>query len=464
MISPYATLDRGRLRDRIALERASFRARNPRSGTHFNHSASVLLDGVPMTWMRMWPGGFPLVLRDAHDARLTDIDDHEYIDFCLGDSGAMAGHAPDATAAAVDKQYRMGTTAMLPTTDATWVADELRRRFHMDRWQFALSATDANRWMLRIARHVTGRSKILVFSHNYHGTVDEVNLVIDASGQPRTRHNNIGAPVDPRITSKVVEWNDVDALEDALHPGDVACVLAEPALTNIGIVLPEPGFHDAMHRITRSAGTLLIIDETHTFSTGAGGYTGAYDLEPDAVTLGKAIAGGIPIGAYGVTTEIATLLGQSSVVEEDTGMLGGTLAGNALSMAAARATLENVLTEDAFAHMTGLAEGYAKGVRQMIADRNLPWHILQLGARAEFRFCPEPPRTGGASAAATDRDLDEYLHLFLLNRGVLITPFHNMALMCPKTTSDDVDRLLALLTDAVSDLIPNARRAPGVSR
>jgi glutamate-1-semialdehyde 2,1-aminomutase len=219
-----------------------------------------------------------------------------------------------------------------------------------------------------------------------------------------------------------------------------------------------------MHRITRSAGTLLIIDETHTFSTGAGGYTGAYDLEPDAVTLGKAIAGGIPIGAYGVTTEIATLLGQSSVVEEDTGMLGGTLAGNALSMAAARATLENVLTEDAFAHMTGLAEGYAKGVRQMIADRNLPWHILQLGARAEFRFCPEPPRTGGASAAATDRDLDEYLHLFLLNRGVLITPFHNMALMCPKTTSDDVDRLLALLTDAVSDLIPNARRAPGVSR
>lgn len=463
MTFQYATLDRGRLRGLIARERASFSGRNPRSSAQFNHCKAVLIDGVPMTWMKMWAGGFPLVLREAHDARLTDIDGHEYIDFCLGDSGAMAGHAPEATAAAVNKQYRMGTTAMLPTTDATRVADELRRRFHMDMWQFALSATDANRWMLRIARHVTRRPKILVFSHNYHGTVDEVNLVID-EGQPRTRHNNIGAPVDPRLTSKVVEWNDVDALEEALHPGDVACVLAEPALTNIGIVLPEPGFHDAMRRITRLTGTLLIIDETHTFSTGPGGYTGAYGLEPDAVTVGKAIAGGIPIGAYGVTTEIAARLGLSSVVEEDTGMLGGTLAGNALSMAAARATLENVLTDDAFAHMTGLADRYARGMRQIIVDRHLPWHIVQLGARAEFRFCPEPPATGGASAAVTDSDLEEYLHLFLLNRGVLITPFHNMALMCPKTTSDDVDHLLALLGDAVSDLLPSGQCVGGAVR
>ncbi len=464
MTVQYATVDRGRLRDLIARERATFSARNPRSSAHFVQSAAVLLDGVPMTWMRMWAGGFPLVLREAHDARLTDIDGHEYIDFCLGDSGAMAGHAPHATAAAVDKQYRMGTTAMLPTTDALWVADELRRRFHMDLWQFALSATDANRWMLRIARHVTGRSKILVFSHNYHGTVDEVNLVIDDQGRARTRHNNIGAPVDPRLTSKVVEWNDVDALENALSDRDVACVLAEPAMTNIGIVLPDPGFHDAMRRITQSTGTLLIIDETHTFSTGPGGYTGTYGLEPDAVTVGKAIAGGIPIGAYGVTAEIAGLLGRTSVVEEDTGMLGGTLAGNALSMAAARATLENVLTDDAFAEMTGLAERYATGLRQIIADRQLPWHILQLGARAEFRFCHEPPRSGGASAAVTDSDLDEYVHLFLINRGVLITPFHNMALMCPKTTTADVDHLLALLDGAVADLIPSGTRAAGESR
>jgi glutamate-1-semialdehyde 2,1-aminomutase len=464
MTVQYATVDRGRMRDLIARERASFSARNPRSSAHFVQSAAVLLDGVPMTWMRMWAGGFPLVLREAHDARLTDIDGHEYIDFCLGDSGAMAGHAPPATAAAVDKQYRMGTTAMLPTTDALWVADELRRRFHMDMWQFALSATDANRWMLRIARHVTGRSKILVFSHNYHGTVDEVNLVIDKEGRARTRHNNIGAPVDPRLTSKVVEWNDVDALDDALRDRDVACVLAEPVMTNIGIVLPEPGFHDAMRRITRSTGTLLIIDETHTFSTGPGGYTGAYGLEPDAVTVGKAIAGGIPIGAYGVTAEIAALLGRRSVVEEDTGMLGGTLAGNALSMAAARATLENVLTDDAFAQMTRLADRYATGVRQIIVDRQLPWHILQLGARAEFRFCREAPRSGGASAAVTDSDLDEYLHLFLVNRGVLITPFHNMALMCPKTTPKDVDHLLALLSGAVADLLPSGARAAGVPR
>jgi glutamate-1-semialdehyde 2,1-aminomutase len=464
MTMGHITVDRERLRDLITRERASFIARHPRAGAHFTYAATLLLDGVPMSWMRMWAGGFPLVLHEARDARLTDIDGNEYIDFCLGDSGAMAGHAPEATAVVVDRQYRMGTTAMLPTTAATWVAEELRRRFGMPRWQFALSATDANRWMLRIARHITGRPKVLVFSHNYHGTVDEVNLVIDTDGQPRTRHNNIGAPVDPRLTTKVVEWNDVDALEEALRPGDVACVLTEPALTNIGIVLAERGFHDALREITRSTGTLLVFDETHTFSTGPGGYTAAYKLQPDAVTLGKAIAGGIPIGAYGVTNDVAERLARSSVVEEDTGMVGGTLAGNALSMAAARATLEEVLTEDAFIHMTGLAERFATGLRQIITERRLPWHVAQLGARAEVRFCAEPPRTGGESAAATDADLDEYLHLFLLNRGVLLTPFHNMVLMCPKTTPADVDRLLALVSDAVSDLVPAARYDAGVQQ
>jgi glutamate-1-semialdehyde 2,1-aminomutase len=451
--------DRESLHRLIVREQESFAERNPCSRRHLERSNEVLLGGVPMYWMTMWGGRFPLVLRDARDARLVDIDDHEYIDFCLGDSGAMAGHAPEATAIAVDRQYRSGTTAMLPTVESVWVAEELRRRFHMDRWQFSLSATDANRWMLRIARHVTRRPKILVFNHNYHGTVDEVNLVIDGCGTTRTRHNNIGAPVDPRQTTKVVEWNDLDALEEALLPQDVACVLAEPALTNIGIVLPEPGFHEQLRELTRRTGTLLILDETHTFSTGPGGYVDEYGLQPDAVTLGKAIAGGIPIGAYGMTTEVADTLDQTSVVQEDTGMIGGTLAGNALSFAAARATLEHVLTDGAFAHMIAVAERYVTGVRQLIAEWNLPWHITQLGARAEVRFCREPPKTASASAAAADHDLDEFLHLYLINRGLLLTPFHNMALMCPKTAPEDVDCLLTGLSDAVAELaIPEGRR------
>lgn len=453
MKAEYVSFDRERLHRLITRERYSFADRNPRSRRHLERSKETLLDGVPMRWMTMWEGTFPLVLREARDARLVDIDDHECIDFCLGDSGAMAGHAPEATAAAVDEQYRSGTTAMLPTVESAWVAEELRRRFHMDRWQFSLSATDANRWMLRIARHVTGRTKILVFNHNYHGTVDEVNLIIDANGRTRTRYNNIGAPVHPRQTTKVVEWNDLGAVEEALRPQDVACVLTEPALTNIGIVLPTPEFHQQLREITRRTQTLLILDETHTFSTGPGGYVDEYNLRPDAVTVGKAIAGGIPIGAYGMTIEIAERLEQASVAQEDTGMIGGTLAGNALSVAAARATLQHVLTDYAFTQMIAVAERYVAGVREIIAEWNLPWHITQLGARAEFRFCPSPPQTASASAAAADRDLDEYLHLYLLNRGLILTPFHNMALMCPKTTPEDVDCLLAVLNDAVAELV-----------
>jgi glutamate-1-semialdehyde 2,1-aminomutase len=451
-----ATIDRTRLDGLIERERRSYSALHPRSEQNFSEARKVLLEGVPMSWMAMWPGSFPIVLERALGARLWDVDGHEYVDFCLGDTAAMAGHAPAAVAEVVERQYRAGATAMLPTADGIWVGNELRRRFGLEIWQFALSATDANRWMLRIARHVTDRSKVLVFSHNYHGTVDEVNLVVDTNGQPRTRSNNIGAPIDPRLTTKVIEWNDIDALSAALEPRDVACVLAEPALTNIGIVLPDPGYHEALRQVTRETGTLLIIDETHTFSAGPGGCSAEHQLCPDAITLGKAIAGGIPIGAYGMTAELAGRFARKPVVREDTGMIGGTLAGNALSLAAAKATLKQVLTDDAFTRMVQLATLYVRGMRDIIATHQLPWHITQLGARAEFRFCSEPPRNGGASAAAADQELDAFIHLFLINRAVVITPFHNMALTCPATTPEDVDRLLDVMNAAVDELVYEA--------
>lgn len=453
-MSPSATgVDRSRLAQLLGQEGARFVERNPRSQQRHDEACEVLLHGVPMQWMTMWPGGFPVFVAQASGARLWDIDGHEYVDFCLGDTAAMAGHAPEATATVVERQFRAGATAMLPSDDALWVGRELSRRFGLDLWQFALSATDANRWLLRIARHVTGRKKVLVFNHNYHGTVDEVNLVIGENGNPRTRANNLGPPVDPRQTTKVVEWNDAAALAAALAPEDVACVLAEPALTNIGIVPPEPGFHDVLRELTRSTGTLLILDETHTFSAGPGGCTAEYGLHPDAITLGKAIAGGIPIGAYGMTHELASRLADIPVPLEDTGMIGGTLAGNALSMAACRATLEHVLNDEGFGHMRRLTQIYVNEVRQLITEWRLPWHIVQLGARAEFRFRADPPRTGAASAAATDVDLDAYFHLYLTNRGVLLTPFHNMALMCPQTSEEDVECLVATFTGAVDELV-----------
>jgi glutamate-1-semialdehyde 2,1-aminomutase len=443
-------IERSRLATLIAEEKRRFVDAHPRSAAAFARAKGSQLGGVPMSWMDRWVGGFPVLLDHAEGARATDIDGHTYVDLCLGDTGAMAGHAPEATVRAVERQMARGVTAMLPSEDGIWVAEELARRFGLPKWQFTLSATDANRFVIRLAREITRRPKILVYNYCYHGTVDETIAVLE-DGETVPRAHNIGAPVHPSETTRVVEWNDIAGLQRELAHGDVACVLAEPALTNIGIVLAEPGYHDALREITRRTGTLLVIDETHTMSTGPGGYTAAYSLEPDFLTVGKAIAGGIPIGAFGMTEEVAARIAATGM--DDTGGIGGTLAGNVLSMAAAHATLEHVLTDEAYAGMIALAERYTAGVEEVIESRRLPWHIVRLGARAEYNFCAEPPRNGGESHEAGDPQLDEYTHLNALNRGILLTPFHNMALMSPATTADDVDRHTAVFTEGVDRLL-----------
>ncbi|HEX9034484.1 MAG TPA: transaminase [Streptosporangiaceae bacterium] len=450
-----ASVDADRLEQLSKRERTAYAARHPESLRAFEHAGEHLLGGVPMTWMRMWSGGFPLYLATAHGARVTDLDGNIFTDFCLGDTGAMAGHSPAPVQAAIARRYSElgGATTMMPTEDAAWVAGELARRFGPTHWSFTLSATDANRWALRLVRQVTRKPKVLVFSYCYHGSVDESFIVVTTDG-PASREGNTGAPVDPTLTTRVVEFNDVAGLERELAHGDVAAVLMEPAMTNMGIVLPEPGFLAAVRELTRAYDTLLINDETHTFSAGPGGCTQAWRLAPDLVTIGKSIGGGIPCGAYGLSGELAErILADDSADIVDTGGVGGTLAGNALSVAAMRATLEHVLTPDAFTVMTALAERFAAGVQGVIDSRRLPWNIVRLGARAEYRFCPQPPRSGGESHAAADPALDEYLHLYLANRGVLITPFHNMALICPATTSADVDGHTEHFAAAVDELI-----------
>ena len=442
-------MDRSRLNSLIQAERERFEREHPRSRALFEEARRNLLAGVPMSWMTRWPGGHPIFATEAAGARITDADGITYVDLCLGDTGAMAGHAPAPTVAAVADRCAKGATLMLPTEDAIWAGAELERRFGLPKWQFTLSATDANRFAIRLAREITGRSRILVFSYCYHGTVDETFIVVGPDGKAISRDGNVGPPVDPTETTAAVEFNDVDALEQALRGEEIACVLTEPALTNIGIVLPEPGFHDALRRLTRDTGTLLLIDETHTLSAGPGGYTAAYGLEPDLLTMGKAIAGGVPTGAFGMSEDVAERVrGQVEADYEDTGGVGGTLAGNALSLAATRATLGEVLTSDAFDRMIELAGRFTAGVQDTIDARELPWHVVQLGARAEYGFLPEPPATGGEAAAASDHELEEYLHLFCLNRGVLITPFHNMALMCPATTAAEVDRHTEVFAEA----------------
>ncbi len=446
-------VDRSRLEGLLARELERFAESNPQSRQLFEQAKGSLLGGVPMSWMAKWAGGFPLFLREATGARVVDADGHEYVDFCLGDTGAMAGHAPPATVAAVAAQAARGATTMLPSEDAIGAAEELSRRFGLNAWQFTLSATDANRFALRLAREITQRPKILVFDYCYHGTVDETFATLDGD-RVVARAGNVGPPVDPALTTKVVQWNDVEALEQALAPGDVACVLAEPALTNIGIVLPEPGFHDALRDLTRRTGTLLVIDETHTFSAGPGGCTAVWGLEPDVLTIGKAIGGGVPAGAYGVSADVAARIEAREEADyEDVGGIGGTLAGNALSLAAVRATLAEVLTEEAFARMIHLAARFAAGVADVIEEAGLPWHVTELGCRAEYRFSAVPPRNGAESAAAGDDDLERFLHVYALNRGILMTPFHNMALMSPATSEADVDLHTRVFTEAVNDVV-----------
>ena len=448
-------IDRARLGALTDRERAAFAQRHPRSAAAYAAS-DHLFGRVPMTWMNKNAGGFPVCAERARGARLTDVDGLEYVDFCLGDTGAMAGHSPGPVVAAVNRRLADlgGATTMLPTEDAAVVGAELSRRFGVPAWSFALTATDANRWAIRLLRAVTGRTRILVNSYCYHGSVDESLIVIGPDGRPRSRDGNVGAPCDVTLTSRVAEFNDLDGLARELAHGDVAAVLMEPALTNIGIVLPESGYLDGVRALTRRHGTYLINDETHTFSAGPGGATAAWGLEPDVVTIGKAIGGGIPVGAYGMSADLAAALtGRDDLDLVDMGGVGGTLAGNPLSMAATRATLQDVLTDAAFAGMIDVATAFAEGVRKIIDGYRLPWSVTQLGARVEYRFANPAPRTGTASAECADPALEDLLHLYLANRGILLTPFHNMALMCPQTTLDDVARHHEIFDAALGELL-----------
>jgi glutamate-1-semialdehyde 2,1-aminomutase len=453
------TPDRSRLRQLLQAEEELYLRLHPRSQQLSQQAQKHLLAGVPMNWMVKWAGSFPLFVRDAKGAHFTDVDGHTYLDLCLGDTGAMTGHAPDVTVQAIYQQAMRGLTFMLPIEDAIWVGEELARRFGLPYWQFALTATDANRFAIRLARQITQRNLILIFNWCYHGTVDETFITLQ-NGVAVPRRGNIGPPVNQAMTTRVVEFNDIAALEAALEPGDVACVLAEPVMTNIGIVQPEPGFHDALRRITRETGTLLIMDETHTICTGPGGYTAAHGLQPDMLTLGKPIAGGVPAAVYGMTEEVAerVRLG-TSVDKADTGGIGGTLAGNALSIAAMRATLEHVLTQDAYDRTIPLAGRFAAGVEGVMREFNLPWHVEQLGCRAEYWFIENPPVNGGEAAASVDDELDRYMHLASLNRGILMTPFHNMALISPQTTEADIDRHTEVFREIVSALVGEPVRA-----
>lgn len=446
-------IDRSRVRELMERETARFVSEHAGSKALFEKAKSSLLAGVPMNWMVRWAGPYPVFAKEARGSTIWDVDGNEYLDLCLGDTGAMFGHSPDAVVDRLVEQVARGITMMLPTEDSIWVSEELARRFGLPYWQVAMTATDANRFSIRLAREVTGRSRILVVHGCYHGTVDETLIDLKA-GKVVPRGGNIGPPIDPSVTTRAVEFNDIPALENALAGMDVACVLCEPAMTNRGIILPEPGYHDALREATRRTGTVLIIDETHTICCGPGGYTRAHGLAPDMVTIGKPVGSGVPAAAFGMSQEIADAVMDRIVADgTDESGLGGTLSGNALAVAAMRATLERVITKEAFEKMLPMAERFERGVAEAIAEFGVPWHVARLGVRIEYHFCQEPPRNGTEAEDAKDAGLEKLLHLMMLNRGILLTPFHNMALISPLTTGGEVDRHTEVFRECLRDIL-----------
>jgi glutamate-1-semialdehyde 2,1-aminomutase len=447
------TINREKLKKLHEREANRFVAEHPRSAELYKRAQQSLLGGVPMNWMKKWAGEFPVFVTNAKGAHFTCADGKDYVDLCLGDTGAMTGHSPEIVAEAVAKRVKEGITLMLPTEDAIFVGEDLKKRFGLPYWEFTLNATDSNRFSIRITREMGECSKILVYHYCYHGTVDETFATVE-NGVVGARRGNIGPPVNPAETTRIVEFNDLNALEDALKHNDVACILAEPAMTNVGIILPDDNYWKQAQQLARRYGSLFIADETHTICAGPGGCTAAWKLEPDMLVFGKAIGSGIPGGTYGCSEEVAQRISARMHLEDcDVGGIGGTLAGNALSLAAMRATLANILTAKNFEKMMPLAVRFNDGVAGEIKKHGLPWNVQRLGARAEYTFCQRAPRNGGESAAAADFEMERFLHLYALNRGVLLTPFHNMALMCPETTAADIDRHTKIFAEAAQELV-----------
>ncbi len=443
------TIDRSRIKTLIEREEKRYIAERPKSRALFERAKGSLFRGVPMSWMTEWPGAFPIFITEAKGARLTDVDGHTYVDLCLGDSGALTGHSPKPAVDAIAKQVYKGMTCMLPSEDSVWVGEELARRFGLPYWQIYTTATDADRFAIKMARRATGRNLVLVYDGCYHGSVDEA-LVSVRDGPYKAQRRNVVGPL-PNPASRVIQFNDLDALEKALSPQDVACVLCEPAMTNAGIIFPEPGYHKALREITRRFGTLLIIDETHTISAGPGGLTRIWNLEPDFFTIGKAIASGLPVAALGLAKEVA---GKLDTGERRFGLgVGGTLAGSIIQAVAIRATLEHVLTQEAYDRMIPIAKRLADGVAEIIKINGLPWHVNRLGCRAEYRFFPVPPKNGLESEEAFDDDLDALVHVYIANRGILLTPFHSMVLISPATTIKDADLHNKVFSELVKELV-----------
>ena len=437
---------------RVAAREADrFRAANPRAFAH-HAAATGWFQSVPFHWMKDWPSPVPIVAAEATGATLTSIDGQTRDDFCLGDTASLFGHSPPALAAALAKQVGEGLSYMLPTERGAALSERLASMFGLPQWQVTTTASEANRAVIRWCRGISGRPKVLTFNGAYHGAVDDAFVDLKA-GAPAMRASLIGQVHDLRETTTVIEFNDEEALASALHGGDIACVLAEPVMTNVGMVRDAPGFLQTLRRLCDETDTLLVFDETHTISSGYGGHGVTHGPTPDLMVIGKSIGGGVPCAVYGLSAEVADRMAalNRSRPPGHSG-IGTTLSANALAITAMDAMLSDVITPAAYDHMLRGAVRLVAGLEAEIADADLEWHVMQVGARVEFLTCPKPPLNGGEAKAAMHPELEAAIQLFLANRGILLAPFHNMMLVSPVTGDDQIDRLVGAFADCVNAL------------
>jgi glutamate-1-semialdehyde 2,1-aminomutase len=440
-------------------EAAAYARARPKSARALAEGAGAFLGGVPMHWMADWPMPYLPLIAKAQGARIEDIDGITLDDFCLGDTGSMFGHSPPPVAKAIRRQAREGLTYMLPTQTALQAGRLLTDRFGRFRWQIATTATDANRFALRVARAITGRPKVLVFNGCYHGTVDDTFVSLE-NGMTVPSPGLLGQVSDLTRTAVACEFNDLASVEAALAIGDVAAILTEPVMTNSCMVLPEAGFHDGLRQLSLKYGALLIIDETHTISSGLGGYTRVHSLRPDIFVVGKCVAGGMPTAVWGLTDETAKRYEEADARRDPgrTGM-GTTLSANPMQFACLVATLSGVMTPANYAHMERLAERLSHGLARVIDRHRAPWHVVRVGARVEFICAPGPLRNGTEAGTAHQPRVEAAIHTALINRGTLIAPFHNMMLVSPATKKAQVDRLIASFDAILTELFPALSKA-----
>lgn len=431
-------------------ENQRFAETHPASAALRARARASMPHGYPMSWFHdLNAQGAPFAVSGA-GPHFTDADGLRYLDFNLADMSLFCGFAPPAVAAAVAERTARGWQFLLPTEDAIWVAEELGRRYGRPRWQFTLAATTANVEAMRLARVATGRPIVVMFDGRYHGHADEM-LFAPGSGGLVAEYLGVDPGAAHRV--RIVPFNDPEALQAALAAGDVACVVTEPAMTNAGVIQPAPGFHDALRRLTRDTGTLLVIDETHTQVCGPGGLTREWGLEPDLVTLGESAAGGLPFGAYGMTAALAAVFERPDPDDPHAEIAaGGTLFANALSMAAARAALGTVLNDDAYARTAVLGARLADGIESAAADAGLPWRAHRLFPRSGYAHDGKLPANAEEARCGFRRDVADLQRVYFANRGVWEAIYSAGPCVGVAHADADVDEYLNVLSGFVHEL------------